>query len=289
MVEKGRVNFNPISNINIHFFSLKVSLKNVKYFVLDEADRYMNIFQYNSIYNLFLSLRMLDTGFEPDIRKLEDLGLPPKDERFTSIFSVKFPDEVEKLARHFLRKNYIFLTVGTPGGANEDIAQTIEEVPQANKKDRLFQLLEQNLSMKTKFFLFEIHFFSRLESERWLIFVETKRSADFIGALLSQKKLMSTTMHSDRSQKQRNEAVQQFTNGKCPILVATSLADHGFDFPLISYVVNYDLPDTIESYIRHIGRTGRAGHLGKSISFFDPDRDSDREIAPELIAKLTEV
>jgi probable ATP-dependent RNA helicase DDX4 len=236
MVEKGRV-----------------SLKKVKYFVLDEADR------------------MLDTGFEPDIRKLLELGLPSKDERFTSMFSATFPDEVQQLAKHFLRDNYIFLAVGTPGGANEDITQTIEEVPQANKKDRLFQLLEQNL-----------------KSERCLIFVETKRSADYIGSLLSQKKLMSTTMHGDRTQKQRNEAVQQFTNGKCPILVATSVAARGLDFPLIGYVVNYDLPDSSDFYIHRIGRTGRAGHLGKSISFFDPDRDSDRKIAPDLIAKLTE-
>jgi superfamily II DNA/RNA helicase len=90
---------------------------------------------------------MLDTGFDPDIRKLLELGLPSKDERFTSIFSATFPDEVQQLAKHFLRDNYIFLAVGTPGGANEDITQTIEEVPQANKKDCLFQLLEQNLSM----------------------------------------------------------------------------------------------------------------------------------------------
>jgi len=105
---------------------------------------------------------MLDTGFEPDIRKLEDLGLPPKDERFTSMFSATFPEEVQKLAKHFLRDNYIFLAVGTPGGANEDIAQTIEEVPQSNKKERLFQLLEQNLSMKqkkNKIFYFEINCF----------------------------------------------------------------------------------------------------------------------------------
>jgi superfamily II DNA/RNA helicase len=101
---------------------------------------------------------MLDTGFEPDIRKLEELGLPAKDERFTSMFSATFPDEVQKLAKHFLRENYIFLAVGTPGGANEDIAQTIEEVPQANKKERLLQLLEQNLSTKTKkiFFFFSL-------------------------------------------------------------------------------------------------------------------------------------
>ncbi|CAF1049070.1 unnamed protein product [Rotaria sordida] len=236
MVEKGRI-----------------SLKKVKYFVLDEADR------------------MLDTGFEPDIRKLEELGLPQKEDRITSMFSATFPDEVQRLAKHFLRENYVFLAVGILGGANEDIAQTIESVPQANKKDRLFQLLEDNL-----------------KSERCLIFVETKRSADYIGALLSQRNFMSTTMHGDRTQRQRLEAVQQFTSGKCPILVATSVAARGLDFPLIGYVINYDLPDTSDFYIHRIGRTGRAGHLGKSISFFDPDRESDRNIAPELIQKLSE-
>ena len=147
------------------------------------------------------------------------------------------------------------------------------------------------------------------EDERCLIFVETKRSADYIGTLLSQKKFMSTTMHGDRSQKQRQEAVQQFTNGKCPVLVATSVAARGLDFPLIGYVVNFDLPDSSDFYVHRIGRTGetmrpvhrsaacfialfvsgRAGHLGKSISFFDPDRESDRRIAPELILKLSEV
>jgi superfamily II DNA/RNA helicase len=100
---------------------------------------------------------------------------------------------------------------------------------------------------------------------------------------------MSTTMHGDRTQRQRLEAVQQFTNGKCPILVATSVAARGLDFPLIGYVVNYDLPDTSDFYIHRIGRTGRAGHLGKSISFFDPDRESDRSIAPDLVQKLSEV
>ena len=96
-------------------------------------------------------------------------------------------------------------------------------------------------------------------------------------------------MHGDRTQRQRLEAVQQFTNGKCPILVATSVAARGLDFPLIGYVVNYDLPDTSDFYIHRIGRTGRAGHLGKSISFFDPDRESDRTIAPDLVSKFSEV
>ena len=91
---------------------------------------------------------MLDTGFEPDIRKLEELGLTPKEERFTSMFSATFPVEVQTLAKHFLRDNYVFLAVGTLGGANEDIAQTIEEVPQSEKKNRLFALLDENLSKR---------------------------------------------------------------------------------------------------------------------------------------------
>ncbi len=91
---------------------------------------------------------MLDTGLEPDIRKLEKLGLPLKDKRFTFMFSTIFPDAIQKLAKDFLRENYILLTTDTPSSANEDIKQIIEEVSNANKKDRLFQLLEQNLSTK---------------------------------------------------------------------------------------------------------------------------------------------
>jgi len=111
---------------------------------------------------------------------------------------------------------------------------------------------------------------ANLKDQRCLIFVEQKkkREADYIGTLLSQKGLTATTMHGDRTQKQRQEAVQQFTNGGCPILVATSVAARGLDFPLIGYVVNYHLPDTNDFYVHRIGRTGRAGNEGKSISFF---------------------
>jgi superfamily II DNA/RNA helicase len=102
---------------------------------------------------------------------------------------------------------------------------------------------------------FKIYLFLYLESERCLIFVETSQSADYIGAALTQKQLMCATIHRNRTQQQRTEALQQFTNGECPILVATSVAD-GLDFPLIGYVVNYDLPYSIDFYIHLIGRTG---------------------------------
>jgi superfamily II DNA/RNA helicase len=94
---------------------------------------------------------MSDPVFEADIHELEDLGLPSKDERFTSLFSTTFSNTVQKLADHHLRKNYIFLAVGTLGGANRDITQIIEEVRQANKRDRLCELLEQNLSTRNNF------------------------------------------------------------------------------------------------------------------------------------------
>ena len=101
---------------------------------------------------------MLDDGFEPDIRELGELGLPIKEERFTSMFSATFPEKVQKLAKNFLRDDYVFLAVGAIGGANEDITQSIEEVPNSNKKDRLFTLLNENLSNTTAFILIRTNF-----------------------------------------------------------------------------------------------------------------------------------
>lgn len=89
---------------------------------------------------------MLDQDFENDVRKIQSLGLPPNEKRFTSMFSATFPPAVQNLAKRFLRKDYIFLVVGSMGGANEDISQTIEEVRQGDKKNRLIELLDANLS-----------------------------------------------------------------------------------------------------------------------------------------------
>ena len=123
-------------------------------------------------------------------------------------------------------------------------------------KKTVFVNYLNKILVRKKTFYFKIDLFLYLESERCLIFVETKRSADYIGALLSQKKLMCTTIHGDRTQKQRSEALRQFTNGQCPILVATSNAARGLVFPLIGYVVNYDLPDSSDFDLHRIGRTG---------------------------------
>ncbi|CAF1240329.1 unnamed protein product [Rotaria sp. Silwood1] len=220
----------------------QISLKKVKYLVIDEADQ------------------MLDADLESDIRKLESLGLSSKEERITWIFSATFSNELQQLAKYFLREDYIFFYDST----NADVAHTIEEVLLTKKQDRLFQLLEQNL-----------------KSGCCLIFVETQQSADDVGALLSQKDFMSIIIHDNQTHQQRNEALEQFTNGKCRILIATFVAAHDLYFPFIDFAINYDLPDTSDFYNQR-----HAGHWGKSISFFDPDRESDRKIALEVILKL---
>ncbi|CAF3911011.1 unnamed protein product [Rotaria sp. Silwood1] len=195
---------------------------------------------------------MFNQDFERDIRKLEELGLPQKDKRFTSIFSDTFSQELQNLAAQYLCERYIFLSVNT----NEDITHTIEEVRQADKKDRLLQLLAQNLNLK-----------------RCLIFVETIETADYIETELTHKNLMSVVIHDD----QHSEALQGFTNGKYQILIATSIAACNLDFSSVDCVIHYDLPDSIDFYI------------DQSISFFDPDRISDRKIAAGLLSKLTEM
>ncbi|CAF0847831.1 unnamed protein product, partial [Didymodactylos carnosus] len=235
-----------------HKFSFKTPIKTyqVKYFVLDEVDQMLNI------------------QFEPDIRRLETLGLPSKGQRQTLMFSATISPEIQRIAEVFLQ-NYLFLRVGDAGGANEDIVQTIEQVPRDRKTDRLLEILQTDFKNK-----------------RCLVFVETTRQTDFIGIVLNQMNLPATTIHGLRTQVQRVQAFNDFKTGRIPILVATSVAARGLDFPEIECVINYDLPDTEEFYIHRIGRTARVGHLGKSISFFDPQRNHDQRIAPYLVDQL---
>ncbi|CAF3760283.1 unnamed protein product [Rotaria sp. Silwood1] len=134
---------------------------------------------------------------------------------------------------------------------------------------RLFQLLEQNL-----------------KSERCLIFVETQRSADSIGALLSQKSFMSIIIHENPTHQQRNKTVEQFTNGKCLIFVATFVAARGLDFPFIDFVVNYDLPDTSDFYIRLIGRTSDALHEAFNMEW--RANNNDQTFNEKLVILITD-
>jgi len=228
-----------------------ISLEKIKFFCLDEADR------------------MLDQGFGEEIEFFANrAGMPTKEIRQTMMFSATFPEEVQALAKDFLRGNYIFITVGTVGAAAGDVTQTVMQVQWREKTDNL----KEQLNTIGK-------------GGKVLIFVKTKKQADFIASLLCQEDYPATSIHGDRLQKEREEALRDFTTGTNPILVATSVAARGLDIPGITHVINYDMPETVDEYVHRIGRTGRAGNKGASISFFDEEKDSD--LARELVKILS--
>ncbi|KAK1176408.1 putative ATP-dependent RNA helicase DDX4 isoform X2 [Acipenser oxyrinchus oxyrinchus] len=229
----------------------KVGLSKLRYLVLDEADR------------------MLDMGFEPEMRRLvASPGMPPKEERQTLLFSATYPEDIQKLAADFLKPGYIFLAVGQVGGACSDVEQNVLQVTQYSKRDKLVEMLQTT------------------GTERTMVFVETKRKADFIATFLCQEKIPTTSIHGDREQREREQALGDFRTGKCPVLVATSVAARGLDIEHVQHVVNFDLPSSIEEYVHRIGRTGRCGNTGKAISFFDPE--SDTPIARSLVKVLSD-
>jgi len=230
----------------------KINLTKLKYLILDEADR------------------MLDMGFEPEIRKLvTNFEMPQKGERQTLMFSATFADEIQQLAREFLQE-YVFVTVGRVGGANADITQQVFAVSKYEKRDKLVEILNES------------------GTDRTLVFCETKRGADFLAAFLSQKEYPATSIHGDRLQREREEALLDFKTGRAPILIATSVAARGLDIPGVKHVVNYDLPSGIDEYVHRIGRTGRCGNLGKATSFFDGDENQDKELARSLVKTLAD-
>ncbi|EDO46988.1 predicted protein, partial [Nematostella vectensis] len=188
----------------------KVSLKGLQFLILDEADR------------------MLDMGFEPAIRRIvESMGMPDKSERQTLMFSATFPEEIQRLAGDFLN-DYLFLTVGRVGGTTSDIEQTVIEVTDNEKRDRLTQILGD------------------AGTDRTLVFVESKRSADFLAIFLSGEGFPTTSIHGDRLQQEREEALDDFRKGRCPVLIATNVAARGLDIDDVKHVINFDLPSDID-------------------------------------------
>ncbi|RIA81220.1 putative DEAD/DEAH box RNA helicase [Glomus cerebriforme] len=227
-----------------------VSLRRVKYLVLDEADR------------------MLDMGFETDIRKIvQKSDLCDDGTRQTLMFSATFPKPIRSLAKDFLATNHVFLTVGRVGGTTSDITQKIMYVEDHNKRNSLVELLLKQPPSRT------------------LIFVETKRGADSLDDYLYNQNFPTTSIHGDRSQREREDALISFKNGKSPILIATAVAARGLDIKNVMHVINYDLCNDIDEYVHRIGRTARVGNKGLATTFYN-ERNS--EIAPKLVKILLE-
>nr|AFP52949.1 PL10 [Fimbriaphyllia ancora] len=222
----------------------RIGLDICKFLVLDEADR------------------MLDMGFEPQIRRIVDQDTMPKvGERQTLMFSATFPKEIQMLARDFL-VNYIFLAVGRVGSTSENITQKTVWVDESDKRSFLLDLLSA----------------SGPESLT-LVFVETKKGADALEDYLYNEGHPATSIHGDRSQREREAALASFKSGRTPILVATAVAARGLDIPNVRHVINFDMPTDIEEYVHRIGRTGRVGHTGLATSFFN---DKNRNVAKDL-------
>jgi ATP-dependent RNA helicase DDX3X len=225
----------------------RISLSCIRFLILDEADR------------------MLDMGFEPQIRRIVEQEDMPR-ERQTFMFSATFPREIQRLASDFLR-DYIFLTVGRVGSASKDVKQTVEYVEQYDKEDYLVRFLNQ------------------VQDGLILVFVETKRGADFLEDMLCREGFPATSIHGDRSQREREEALASFKSGRTPVLVATDVAARGLDIDGVTQVINFDLPNNIDDYVHRIGRTGRVGNIGYALSLMT---EKNRNIAREMYELMSE-
>jgi ATP-dependent RNA helicase DBP3 len=213
-------------------------LGNVGYLVLDEADR------------------MLDKGFEEEIRKI--ISMTPAAGRQTLMFTATWPQTVRDLAMTFM-KNPVKITIGdNPSGelrANTRITQLVEVIEPRDKQYRLIQLLKQYQSGKNR-------------DDRILVFCLYKKEATRIEEFIRSKGFRVAGIHGDLSQAKRTESLDAFKKGSVPVLVATDVAARGLDIPAVKVVINVTFPLTAEDYVHRIGRTGRAGQDGLAITLF---------------------
>ena len=222
-----------------------ISLNSVKIFVLDEADR------------------MLDMGFIHDIKKLLKL-LPEK--RQSLFFSATMPANIVKLSSTILT-NPQKIEVSPTSSTAETIQQFIYYTNRPDKKKLLVHILKDP------------------KLEQVLLFARTKHGADRIARDLKKKKIGAAAIHGDKSQNQRQKALADFKAGKLRVLVATDIAARGIDIEKLQYVINFDIPNVAETYVHRIGRSGRAKEDGTAISICEPEENAYVRDIEKLIKK----
>jgi ATP-dependent RNA helicase RhlE len=206
-----------------------ITLNNIKYFVLDEADR------------------MLDIGFLPEIKRILS-RLPEKKQ--TLLFSATMPEAIRKLANSLL-KNPVKVEVTPVSSTAEMIQQSVYLVERQDKQALLINLLKDK------------------SIETVLVFTQMKHSADKLAKNLHRSGISAEAIHGNKSQNQRQQALKNFKRRTTRVLVATDIAARGIDIDELTHVVNYELPNVPETYVHRIGRTGRAGASGIAFSFCD--------------------
>ncbi|VVT44004.1 uncharacterized protein SAPINGB_P000254 [Magnusiomyces paraingens] len=214
-------------------------ITNVDFLILDEADR------------------MLEKGFEEDIKTIINATQSTPEKRQTLMFTATWPPQVRELAAGYMKKNTVKVNIGEADelAANKRITQIVEVIDPQRKEQRLLQLLREYQSGPKK-------------NDKILVFALYKKEASRVERFLQNKGYNVAAIHGDLSQQQRTHALEEFKSGRSKIMLATDVAARGLDIPAVKVVINLTFPLTAEDYVHRIGRTGRAGQTGTAVTLF---------------------
>ena len=221
-----------------HMRSSVGDLSKLEVFVLDEADR------------------MMDMGFWPDVRRIAE-ALPPSTARQTMLFSATMPDEVMRFA-DTLAPKAVFVQIGTTRGPAQTISHEAKILAAHEKASFLAKYLKR-------------------QHEPTIVFVNTKIGCDRLARQLAASGLRAAAIHADRSQKDRTDTIESFRAGRTKVLVATDVAARGLDIESVGLIVNYEVPHGLDSYVHRVGRTGRNDSTGHALTLADPSERGDLE------------